>query len=129
MENEQIEFLMFTVKQTEESIIDVAVDLSAREYTIAHTDLYGQTIEVETGGKLRQQAVKQLSEKLSALDIVSLPLNEKNTLPIHLEDATLMYVIDAISYYTDGRKGQDLSDLHKALEQTVGTTFGSYDFY
>lgn len=129
MKNDEIEFLMFTVKQTADSIVDVTVDLFAKEYTIAHTDLYGQTIEAETGGKLRGKSVKQLSEKLSELDIVALPLNEKNTLPIHLEDATLMYVIDEDSYYTEGSKDQDLSKIHQALEQTVGTTFGSYDFY
>lgn len=129
MENEKIDFLMFTAKQTEDSIIDVTVDLYAREYTIAHTDLYGQAIEAEAGGKLRRKAVESFSKKLVELDIVSLPLNEKNTLPLHLENATLMYVIDDVSYYTDGSKERDLSKLHKELEEIVGTTFGSYAFY
>lgn len=129
MTNEKIEFLMFTVKETAHSIIDVTVDLQAREYTIAHTDLYGQTLSKEIGGKLRGKTVKQLSEKLSEIDVVSLPLNEKNTLPIHLEDATVMYVIDEETYYTDGDDQKSLSEVHKALEQAIGTTFGSYDFY
>lgn len=129
MTNDTIEFLMFTVKETEDSIVDVTVDLQAREYTIVHTDLYGQALSKEVGGKLRGKTVKQLSEILSEIDVVSLPLNEKNTLPIHLEDATLMYVIDEETYYTDGDDVKSLSEVHQALEQAVGTTFGTYDFY
>lgn len=129
MKNEAIEFLMFTVKQTEDSIYDVAVDLYAREYTIAHTDLYGQTIEPETGGKLRRKAVEAFTDTLSDIDIVSLPVNEKNTLPIDLRSATLMYVINDTNYYTNGSKERDLSALHKELEKLIGKTFGSYAFY
>lgn len=129
MKNEDIDFIMFTVKQSKKSIYDVTIDLYAREYTIEHTDLYGQTIESEIVGKLRRKAVNQFSEKLSELDIVSLPTNEKNTLPLKLKNATLMYVIDDERYFTDGSQEQDLSELHKAIEQVVGTTFGSYEFY
>lgn len=127
--NKEIEFLMFTVKQTKDSIFDVAVDMLAREYTIVQTDLYGQTINPETGGKLRRKAVEDFAETLSKLDLVSLPVNEKNTLPIDLDNATLMYVIKGENYFTDGSQEHDLSALHKELEQLIGTTFGSYDFY
>lgn len=129
MKNEDIDFLMFTVKQTEESIADVTVDLFVKEYSIVYTDLYGHTIQPEKGGKLRRKSIRQFQEKLAELDIVALPRKESNTLPTDLENATLMYLIKDIEYYTDGSEQQDLSQLHKAIEQLIGTTFGSYEFY
>lgn len=127
--NKEIDFLLFTVKNSKESIVDVTVDLEAREYTIEHTDLYGHTIEPEIGGKLRRKSVQAFSEKLETLDLVSYPLKKKNTLPVQLKNATLMYVIDDEVYYTDGDDQHPLSLLHKEIENLVGTTFGSYDFY
>lgn len=129
LKNEDIDYILFTVKQTEESITDVAVDLFMREYTIVYTDLYGQTIQPEKGGKLRRKAVKEFTDTLVELDIVSLERKEKNTLPIHLENATLMYSIKDKTYYTDGDGEQDLSALHKAIEHLIGHTFGTYEFY
>lgn len=129
MKNEDIDFLMFTVKQSENRIADVAVDLFVREYTIVYTDLYGQTIEPEKGGKLRRKKVAEFSKKLEELDIITMPRKENNTLPIHLKNATLMYVIKDVQYYTDGYSNQGLAKLHKEIEGLIGTTFGSYSFY
>lgn len=129
LKNEDIDYILFTVKQTEESIADVAVDLFLREYTIVYTDLYGQTLQPEKGGKLRRKAVENFTDTLIDLDIVSLKRKEKNTLPIHLNNATLMYSIKDEAYFTDGDNAQDLSALHKAIEQLTGHTFGSYEFY
>lgn len=129
MKNEEIDFIMFTVKQTADSIADVTVDLFVREYSIEYSDLYGQTIQPVTGGKLRRKRIEEFSDKLAEMDIVSLPLKEENTLPTDLKNATLMYVIKDVSYYTDGSAEQDLSKLHKEIEHLIGTTFGSYEFY
>lgn len=120
---------MFTVKKTKNSIVDVIVDLLEREYTMVTTDLYGQTIEPEQGSKLRHRKINELSEKLEELDILSMPVNEKNTLPIHLKNATLTYIINEEAFNTDGHKHQNLSALHKAIEQVISKTFGSYNFY
>ncbi len=129
MESEAIEFLLFTVKQTQKSIVDVTIDLKAREYKIETTDLYGQTLKPEEGGRLRRKKVAAFSETLAELDLISYPRKDKNTLPIHLDSATLMYVIDDKTYYTDGNPEYRLSRLHKEIEQLIGTTFGSYAFY
>lgn len=129
MKNKEIDFLLFTVKQTEEIIVDVTVDLFMREYTIAYTNLYGHIVEPEKGGKLRRKAVNEFLNKLADLDIVSLQRNEKNTLPLHLKNATLMYLIKDEEYFTDGDSDADLSKLHKEIEYLIGDTFGSYEFY
>ena len=127
--NKEIDFLLFTVKQTKDSIVDVTVDLEAREYTIETTDLYGQTLESEMGGKLRRKKATAFLETLEELNLVSFPLKDKNTLPIHLKNATLMYIINDNMYYTDGDDQHKLSLLHKEIEHLIGMTFGSYEFY
>lgn len=129
LKNEDIDFLLFTVKQTEETIADVTVDLFMREYTIAYTDLYGHTVEPEKGGELRRKAVSEFLTTLDKLDVVSFKRNEKNTLPLHLKNATLMYIIKDEEYFTDGNEHQNLSKLHKEIEHLIGHTFGSYTFY
>lgn len=129
MKNEAIDFLLFTVKQTKDSVADVTIDLYAREYIIVITDLYGQTLEPEIGGRLRRKSVESFSEKLEDLDIVSWPRTEKGTLPIHLKAAKLMFVIDDEMYHTDGDGQKGLAILHKEMENLVNTTFGSYTFY
>lgn len=129
LKNEDIDFLLFTVKQTNKVIVDVTVDLFVREYSIAYTDLYGQTIQPETGGKLRRKAIESFANRLEELDIVSMERQKTNTRPNRLKDATLMYVIKDEQYFTDGSKHTNLSALHKAIEQLIGTTFGSYEFY
>ncbi len=129
MKSETIDFLLFTVKQTKNSLVDVTVDLNAREYKIEKTDLYGQTLAPEMGGKLRRKKVADFYNRLTELNLDSFPLKQNNTLPIHLKSATLMYIIKDTTYYTDGNSQHRLSLLHKALEELVGTTFGSYAFY
>lgn len=129
MKNEEIDYLMFTVKQEKDVIADVIVDLFVREYSIIYTDLYGQTIEPEKGGKLRRKAVEDFEEKLVEMDIVSMPVNEKNTLPINLNSAMATYFIKDVGYNTEGHKTGNLSTLHKEIEKLIGATFGSYNFY
>lgn len=124
-----IDFLMFTVKENEKSIADVTLDLTAREYKIEKTDLYGQTLEPEVGGKLRRKKVASFLEELNHIDVLAFPKKEKNTLPIHLKNATLMYMIDGDTFYTDGDDQNSLSQIHKTIEQLINTTFGTYEFY
>lgn len=97
-DNKEIDFLMFTVKENEKSIADVTIDLTAREYKIEKTDLYGQTLEPEVGGKLRRKKVASFLEELNHIDVLAFPKKEKNTLPIHLKNATLMYMIDGDTF-------------------------------
>lgn len=85
MKNEEIDYLLFTVKQEKNVIADVTVDLLVREYSIIYTDLYGQTVEPEKGGMLRRKAVEDFKGKIAEMDIVSMPVNKKNTLPINLK--------------------------------------------
>ena len=128
-DNKEIDFLMFTVKENEKSIADVTIDLTAREYKIEKTDLYGQTLEPEVGGKLRRKKVASFLEELNHIDVLAFPKKEKNTLPIHLKNATLMYMIDGDTFYTDGDDQNSLSQIHKTIEQLINTTFGTYEFY
>lgn len=129
MKNEEIDYLLFTVKHEKDIIADVTVDLFMREYTIIYTDLYGQTVQPETGGKLRRKAVKSFSEKLEEIDLVSMPINDKKTLPINLDSAMVTYFIKDVGYNTEGSTTDNLTALHKAVEGLVGITFGSYKFY
>ena len=124
-DNKEIDFLMFTVKENEKSIADVTLDLTAREYKIEKTDLYGQTLEPEVGGKLRRKKVASFLEELNHIDVLAFPKKEKNTLPIHLKNATLMYMIDGDTFYTDGDDQNSLSQIHKTIEQLINTTFGT----
>lgn len=128
-DNKEIDFLMFTVKENEKSIADVTLDLTAREYKIEKTDLYGQTLEPEVGGKLRRKKVASFLKELNHIDVLAFPKKEKNTLPIHLKNATLMYMIDGDTFYTDGDDQNSLSQIHKTIEQLINTTFGTYEFY
>ena len=128
-DNKEIDFLMFTVKENEKSIADVTLDLTAREYKIEKTDLYGQTLEPEVGGKLRRKKVASFLEELNHIDVLAFPKKEKNTRPIHLKNATLMYMIDGDTFYTDGDDQNSLSQIHKTIEQLINTTFGTYEFY
>ena len=129
MKNEEIDYLLFTVKQEKDVIADVTVDLLVREYSIIYTDLYGQTIEPEKGGMLRRKAVEYFKEKIVEMDIVSMPVNEKNTLPMNLDSAMVTYFIKDVGYNTEGHKTSNLSGLHKEIEALIGATFGSYNFY
>lgn len=129
MKNEEIDYLLFTVKQEKDTIADVSVDLFMREYSIIYTDLYGQTVQTEKGGKLRRKAINNFYEQLAELDLVSMPVNEKNTLPINLQSAMVTYFIKDVGYNTEGHPTSDISMLHKAIEALISTTFGSYNFY
>lgn len=129
MKNEEIDYLLFTVKQEKNVIADVTVDLLVREYSIIYTDLYGQTVEPEKGGMLRRKAVEDFKGKIAEMDIVSMPVNKKNTLPINLKSAMVTYFIKDVGYNTEGHKTGNLSGLHKEIEVLIGATFGSYNFY
>lgn len=129
LKNEDIDFLMYTVKQTEDTIVDVTVDLFVREYKVEYTNLYGQTLQPEKTGKLRRKAIREFSERLEELDIVGMPHKETNTLPTKLKSAMFMYIIKDETYFTEGHKDKELAALHKAIEYLIGTTFGSYEFY
>lgn len=128
-DNNAIDFLMFTVKENETSIADVIIDLKVREFKIEKTDLYGQMLEPEVGGKLRRKKVHEFLEQLHHINVLSFPRKDKNTLPIHLNNATLMYRVDGYTYYTDGDEQNNLTRVHKVIEQLINTTFGSYEFY
>ena len=129
MKEDAIEYLLFTVKQTEDSIVDVGIDLEQREYRIETTDLYGQLLESETQGKLRKSKVRQFQEDLKKMDFNIWPQNEKDTLPLHLKNASILYNVGGEQRFTTGHNEKDLIKIHKRLEKLVGTTFGSYDFY
>jgi hypothetical protein len=129
MKSEEIAFLLFTVKQTEESIYDVGVDLEQREYRIERTDLYGHMEGERLEGKLRKSKVKQFQEDVEDLGLMAWPENETHTLPIHLESASVVYSVEDERHFTTGNHDEDLSGLHRLIEQLVGTTFGSYEFY
>lgn len=124
-----IDFLMFTVKENEKSIADVMIDLKAREYKIEKTDLYGQILEPEIGGKLRRTKIADFLSELTKMNVCNFPLKEKNTLPIHLKSATLMYRVENKMYFTDGDNQKNLAQVHKAIEHLLNTTFGAYKFY
>lgn len=129
MKNEAIDYLLFTVKQEKKVIADVTVDLFVREYSIIYTDLYGQTVQPEKGGKLRRKAIKTFTDTLIEMDLVSMPINEKKTLPINMGSAMVTYFIKDVGYNTEGSATNNLSTLHKEIERLIGTTFGSYEFY
>lgn len=129
MENREIDYVMFTVKQEKNKIADVIVDLYDREYSITYTDLYGHVMEPERGGRLSRHSVETFLEKLEEIDLVSMPVNETGTLPINMKDAMTTYFLHKESYNTEGPKSGNLSALHKAIENLIGTTFGSYNFY
>ena len=78
---------------------------------------------------LRRKAVEYFKEKIVEMDIVSMPVNEKNTLPINLDSAMVTYFIKDVGYNTEGHKTSNLSGLHKEIEALIGATFGSYNFY
>lgn len=129
MKNKEIDYLMFTVKQEKNIIADVIVDLFVREYSIIYTDLYGQTVEPEKGGKLRRKSIAAFAEKLDEIDLVSMPVNETSTLPINMDSAMVTYFIKDVGYNTEGHASENLSKLHKEIEGLIGMTFGSYEFY
>lgn len=129
MKNKEIDYLMFTVKQEKNIIADVIVDLFVREYSIIYTDLYGQTVEPEKGGKLRRKSIAAFAEKLDEIDLVSMPVNETNTLPINMDSAMVTYFIKDVGYNAEGHASENLSKLHKEIEGLIGMTFGSYEFY
>jgi hypothetical protein len=129
MNEEAIEYLLFTVKQTEDSIVDVGIDFEQREYRMETTDLYGQLLGAETQGKLRRSKVRNFKEALKAMDFCTWPQNEKDTLPLYLKNASILYNIGGEQRFTTGNNEEDLRKIHKMLEELVGTTFGSYEFY
>lgn len=129
LKNGNIDFVLFTVKQTDETIVDVTVDLFVREFKIEYTNLYGQTVQREQVGKLRRKGIKDFKQRLEELDVVSMARKETNTLPTKLASSMVMYIIKDETYFTEGDSDADLAAIHKAVEYLVGTTFGSYEYY
>jgi len=127
--NEAIEFIVFSVLQTKDSLNDVHIDLKEREFSIEKTDLYGKLMGERQQGKLRRSKVKQFKEELADIDVISWERNEEDTLPINLKDASLIYIIEDTEYYTTGDTNEGMPQLHNKIENLVGTTFGSYEFY
>ena len=126
---EDIEYLLFTVKQNKNSIYDVGIDLKEREFRIETTDLYGHIQGTQIDGKLRHSSVKRFLSMLDELEFLSWPQRSQGILPLDLKNATVMYNIDGKMKYTTGNSTKDLAKLHKAIEQLVGTTFGTYKYY
>lgn len=129
MDYEDIEYLLFTVKQSKKSIYDVGIDLKEREFRIETTDLYGHIQGAQVDGKLRRSSVKRFLSSLNDLDFLSWPQLEQGILPLDLKSATVMYNIEGNMQYTTGNNKKDLAKLHKTIEQLVGTTFGTYEYY
>ena len=126
---EDIEYLLFTVKQNKNSSYDVGIDLKEREFRIETTDLYGHIQGTQIDGKLRRSSVKRFLSMLDELEFLSWPQRSQGILPLDLKNATVMYNIDGKMKYTTGNSTKDLAKLHKAIEQLVGTTFGTYKYY
>ena len=126
---EDTEYLLFTVKQNKNSIYDVGIDLKEREFRIETTDLYGHIQGTQIDWKLRRSSVKRFLSMLDELEFLSWPQRSQGILPLDLKNATVMYNIDGKMKYTTGNSTKDLAKLHKAIEQLVGTTFGTYKYY
>ena len=129
MKDQAIESILFTVKQTKKTIYDVGIDLKEREYRIETTDLYGHTQGPILDGQLRRSSVKKFLASLNDRDFHSWKKLEQGILPLKLKSATVMYSVDGEMYYTQGSSDDDLAYLHKEIEQLIGTTFGTYEFY
>src|SRR5699024_348652 len=129
MDYEDIEYLLFTDKQSKKSIYDVGIDLKEREFRIETTDLYGHIQGTQADGKIRRSSVKKFLSSLNDLDFLSWPQLEQGILPLDLKNATVMYNIEGNMQYTTGNNKKDLAKLHKTIEQLVGTTFGTYEYY
>ncbi len=129
MEEATIDFLLFSVKKDKVSMADVGIDLQKREFRIETVDLYGHLISNDREGKLRKNKVKLLKEMFSQIQLLNWPKLKQPILPIHLKDAMLLYSIDGDLNHTIGKSVEDRKSIHKALEITLGTTFGSYEFY
>lgn len=129
MKDQAIESILFTVKQTKKTIYDVGIDLKEREYRIETTDLYGHNQGVAIDGQLRRSSVNKFLASLNDRDFFSWKKLEQGILPLKLKSATVMYSVDGEMYYTKGNTDEDLAYLHKAIEQLIGTTFGTYAFY
>lgn len=124
-----IEYILFTVKQSKKSIYDVGIDLKRREFRIETTDLYGHIQGPQIDGKFRRNSTEEFLSSLNDLDFLSWPQLQQGILPINLKNATVMYNISGKIYYTTGKNTQDLANLHKIIEHLIGTTFGSYEYY
>lgn len=128
----EIDFIVFTSKRTEDSVHDIFIDLDTREFTIQLTDLYGKELETSEGGKLRRSKVAKFRQELEALDFSNWPLNERDTLPLNLKSASVIYNIggeEGEEYYTTGPDTESLRKLHQAVEKLINTTIGSYIYY
>ena len=49
--------------------------------------------------------------------------------PLYLKNASILYNIGGEQRFTTGNNEEDLMKIHRMLEELVGTTFGSYEFY
>lgn len=129
MNYENLEYLLFTVKQTKKSIYDVGIDMTNREFRIEMTDLYGHVEGSPIEGVLRKSSIHKFLSHLEEMSFLSWKQRDKGVLPIDLGSATVMYNLSGEIYYTVGNKESDLRTLHQEIEKLLGTTFGSYEFY
>lgn len=134
MNNKEITFIALTTKYLEEVIYDIAVDLENKNYTIEKVDSEGRVLEPQIQGHLRNRSIKKYQEILEDLDVVSWPRLEESptqSFPTVIKNTVVLYSMDESvdEYYTIGRQDSDLKKLHKATEDLISHTFGSYEYY
>lgn len=134
MKNTEITFIALTTKYSDDVVHDVVIDFDKRNYTIETVDQYGKMVEEPIKGRLRRKALRKYQEELTQLDVVSWPLLDESptqSFPTIIENMVVLYVFDddGSEYFTTGRQNEDLVKLHKATENLVNTTFGTYEYY
>lgn len=129
-------FVYFKAFYTDGRSVDLAIDLADRYY---HLQIIGQDDRVEENGDfmpLRRRKIDQLRKDLESLDIFSWESRSFGQ-PGYF-DAPFTYSCDFDPELEEGmeeavlRKDipkESLPKLHKALENAIGTTFGSYKGY
>ncbi len=132
--NREITFLSILAKYADDIIHDVAIDLTERNYRIESTNTQGRMVEAPLNGSLRRKKIRQYQETLSALDLVSWPVLEEplsDKFPTIIDQLVVVYTFDDENeqFETTGRTEADLKVLHKATEELISHTFGSYEFY
>ncbi|HLR91672.1 MAG TPA: hypothetical protein VK048_01265 [Atopostipes sp.] len=133
MTTDELTFLAMTTKYSDEEIHDVTVDLEMREWMLEKVDIEGKVLEPQIKGKLRMRSIRKYQDLLNDLDFLSWPLLDESpttTFPTNIKNSVVLYSFDEEEeYYTTGRSDDDLRQLHKATENLIGQTYGSYAYY